>query len=423
MELESTSGKFILNWLIEMGIAPNIAVYVKLLGLIIALVLVVYLIDILVRRILVTTLHGFAARTKTDFDDHLIESKAADNLGHVLPSIVVLQAIPLVFADFPALIPIALELIDVYIIVLVVLLIQSIVRGIKNFLKTKPSFQDKPVDSYVQVFNIILYFIAGILIFSELTGKDVWTFLTALGAASAVLLLIFRDTIMGFVASIQMSSFDMVRVGDWITMSEYGADGDVMEINLTTVKVQNFDKTITTIPTYSLISKSFKNWRGMESSTGRRIKRAALISQRSVRFLSNEDLAKFQQIQYLNQYITDRQADIDLHNERVGADKTLLVNGRNLTNLGLFRKYLNEYLEQHPALNKDMTMMVRQLAPTEKGIPLEIYAFSSDKRWANYEYIMADIFDHVIASIPYFELELFESPSSADLDGVGKMIN
>jgi len=418
MELEASSGQFILNWLIEMGISPNIAVYVKLLGLLVTLGIVVYIIDALVRSILVTTLHGFASRTKTDFDDHLIASKAADNLGHVLPSIVVLLAIPYVFADFPALIPIALEIIDIYIVVLIVLLIQSVVRGVKNYLKTKPSFKDKPVDSYVQVFNIILYFIGGILIFSELTGKDPWTFLTALGAASAVLLLIFRDTIMGFVASIQMSSFDMVRVGDWITMSEYGADGDVLEINLTTVKVQNFDKTITTIPTYSLISKSFKNWRGMESSTGRRIKRAALISQRSVRFLSKDDLAQFQQIQYLSAYIEDRQADIDKHNERVGADKTLLVNGRNLTNLGLFRKYLNEYLAEHPALNKDMTMMVRQLAPTEKGIPLEIYAFSSDKRWVNYEYIMADIFDHVIASISYFDLELFESPSGADLEGI-----
>lgn len=420
MELQEKTGTLLFDFLVKMGLSPDIAMYVKLLILLLLLSIVAYVVDMVVRKVLVSALHTFAAKSKTSLDDHMVESNAPRYLGHVLPTVLVYIAIPLVFIDFPNLIPYVIEVIDIYLIILIVLLIRALARGIKNFSKTTESFRDKPVDSYLQVFNLILYFIGGVLVFSELTGKDVWSFFTAIGAASAILLLIFRDTIMGFVASIQMSSFDMVRVGDWITMENYGADGDVIEINLNTVKVQNFDKTITTIPTYSLISTSFKNWRGMEDSTGRRIKRAATISQRSVRFLDKDELPKFQNIQYLTNYIADRQADIDQHNERVGANKELLLNGRNLTNLGLFRKYLNEYLANHPALNKDMTMMVRQLAPTDKGIPLEIYAFSSDKRWVNYEYIMADIFDHIIASVSYFDLELFESPSSADLDGLGK---
>lgn len=414
MEFQRQTATYILDFLIGMGVPQNIAIYVKLILLIALLTLAVVLVDLLTRKILINTLHRFAATTKSKWDDYLIESKATNNLSHIIPSIIILQAIPFVFEDFPPLVPIAIEVMDVYIIILVILLIRSGLNGTKAYLKTRDSFKDKPIDSYVQVVNIVLYFIAGILIFSELTGKDVWTFFTALGAASAVLLLIFRDTIMGFVASIQMSSFDMVRVGDWISMPAYGADGDVLEINLTTVKVQNWDMTITTIPTYALISNSFKNWRGMQRSGGRRIKRALHIKQGSVRFLEKDDLPKFKQIQYLSHYIDDRQSDIDAYNEKKGADKSLPINGRNLTNLGLFRKYMTEYLENHSALNKEMTLMVRQLEPTDKGIPLEIYCFSSDKRWVNYEYIIADIFDHALASIPFFELELFESPSGTD---------
>lgn len=414
MEFQRQTATYILDFLIGMGVPQNIAIYVKLILLIALLTLAVVLVDLLTRKILINTLHRFAATTKSKWDDYLIESKATNNLSHIIPSIIILQAIPFVFEDFPRLVPIAIEVMDVYIIILVILLIRSGLNGTKAYLKTRDSFKDKPIDSYVQVVNIVLYFIAGILIFSELTGKDVWTFFTALGAASAVLLLIFRDTIMGFVASIQMSSFDMVRVGDWISMPAYGADGDVLEINLTTVKVQNWDMTITTIPTYALISNSFKNWRGMQRSGGRRIKRALHIKQGSVRFLEKDDLPKFKQIQYLSHYIDDRQSDIDAYNEKKGADKSLPINGRNLTNLGLFRKYMTEYLENHSALNKEMTLMVRQLEPTDKGIPLEIYCFSSDKRWVNYEYIIADIFDHALASIPFFELELFESPSGTD---------
>lgn len=244
-----------------------------------------------------------------------------------------------------------------------------------------------------------------------ITNTPFIKFVTGLGAISAVIILVFKDTIMGFVASIQVSINDMVHIGDWITFEKYGADGDVIEINLATVKVQNFDKTITTIPTYALISDSFKNWRGMTKSEGRRIKRALNITQSSVKYLTDNDVDELKKIQLITAYLETREKDIQTFNSGNNINKELLLNGRNLTNLGVFRKYIDSYLKSHSAINKDMMIMARQLAPTTQGIPLEIYAFSSDKRWENYEYIMADVFDHLIAAVPYFGLEIFELPT------------
>lgn len=241
-------------------------------------------------------------------------------------------------------------------------------------------------------------------------------FVTGMGAISAVVILVFKDTILGFVASIQVSINDMVRIGDWITFEKYGADGDVIEINLATVKVQNFDKTITTIPTYALISDSFKNWRGMNDSGGRRIKRALHIKQDSIKCLSDDDIKSLKKIELITSYLESKQKDISDYNETNTVNKELLLNGRNLTNIGVFRKYIQTYIENHSAINKDMTIMVRQLPPTAQGLPIEIYAFSSDKRWGNYEYIMADIFDHVLSAVPYFGLEIFELPTKFSAD-------
>ena len=220
--------------------------------------------------------------------------------------------------------------------------------------------------------------------------------------------MIFKDTILGFVTSIQVSINDSVRIGDWITMDKYGADGDVVEINLATVQVQNFDMTITHIPTFALLSDSFKNWRGMQLSGGRRIKRSILIKIKSVHYLTDASVEKLKNIQLITTYLNAKQKELHALNRKLGADKSLLINGTNLTNIGVFRKYLQTYIENHSGINKDMFIMVRQLAPTPQGLPLEIYAFSSDKRWANYEYIMSDIFDHAIAAVSYFDLELYE---------------
>jgi miniconductance mechanosensitive channel len=256
---------------------------------------------------------------------------------------------------------------------------------------------------------ILLWVFGTTLIISKLFDIDKGELLTILGAVSAVIILIFRDTILGFVSSVQVSINDMVRIGDWITMDKFGADGDVIEINLATVKVRNFDNTTTTIPTYSLSSDSFQNWRGMLNSDGRRIKRHILIKTSSIRFLEEAELVDLKKIHLISQYLDERKIEIEKYNLENRIDKSLAINGRNLTNLGLFRKYITEYLYNYPGLNKDMLMLCRQLQSTEHGVPLEVYAFSYDKRFENYEYIMSDIFDHIIAAVGYFDLEIFES--------------
>ena len=233
-----------------------------------------------------------------------------------------------------------------------------------------------------------------------------------MGALSAVILLIFKDTILGFVASIQLSSNDLIRIGDWVTMKQYGADGDVIEINLNSVKIQNFDKTITTIPTYKLISDSFKNWRGMSESDGRRIKRSLSVKGSSVKFLNEEELTQLKKIKLLKKLILSKEDDIKKHNSSLDINTSVLLNGRNLTNLGLFRNYIEIYLKNASNINNNMTVMCRQLSPTPHGIPLEIYAFSKNKEWKHYEHIMSDIFDHLLASLKSFHLELFEYPTS-----------
>ncbi len=268
------------------------------------------------------------------------------------------------------------------------------------------------MDSYIQVFMIFVWAIVMLAIFAIVTQVSIWKFFTALGAGSAIILLLFKDSILGLVASIQVSINDMVRIGDWISFEKYGADGDVVEITLATVKVQNFDKTITTIPTYALISDSFKNWRGMQDSGGRRIKRAIIIRQKSIRFLLNSDITNHQKIQLIQPYLNTRNKQITEYNQKNKVNKDLAINGRNLTNFGIFRKYISEYLENHSAINKNMTLMVRQLAPTPQCLLLEIYALSTDKTWVIYEYVMYDIFDHLFAARPSFYLEVSELPHS-----------
>ena len=297
---------------------------------------------------------------------------------------------------------------DLLLTFLVISIIRRVLNTLKDFLKTIPNFRDKPIDSYIQVVMIFVWFVGIMIIFSIISGKDISAFLATLGALSAIILLIFRDTILGFVASIQVTINDMVRIGDWITMKSYNADGDVIEINLSTVKVQNFDKTITTIPTYRLVSDSFVNWRGMSESGGRRIKRSILIKVSSIKFLEDSKLSELKKIERISGYINERKNEIETENKTRNINKNLLLNGRNITNIGLFRRYALAYLNTHPEVNKDLTLMVRQLAPTAQGIPIEIYAFAADKKWENYEEIMSDIFDHLLASIPFFELECFE---------------
>jgi len=403
---------WIYDRLIAMEISETIATYLNMLGLLISLLIIVFVVDFIVRRVLINVFSGFAARTKSNFDDILVKNKVPRNIAHIIPLIIALEATPTVFIDFPYIEGIIEKTLKVFGIVLALWIARSLLNTLKDFFKTIQSLKDKPIDSYIQVFMIFVWIAGFTIAFAIITDMPVWDFLKGLGAISAVVILVFRDTILGFVASIQVSINDMVRIGDWITFEKYGADGDVTEINLATVKVQNFDKTITTIPTYALISDSFKNWRGMTNSDGRRIKRAIIIKQSSIKYLTPEAIESLKKVSLITNYLNNQQDKINEYNSLNNIDKTSLINGRNLTNIGVFRKYIDSHINEHTGINKDMMIMVRQLPPTPQGIPLEIYAFSNDKRWANYEYIMADIFDHILAAVSYFELELFELPST-----------
>lgn len=402
---------FTYDVLVKVGLSPTFASYTSAFINFIFLMIIAYFIFLFCRFALNRLFNLIAQRTKTTFDDLLISNKTAKYISHLIPLLFIYKAVPIILQKFIYWEGVFGKIIDIYIIILILLIIRTVFNALRDHLKTMPRYSDKPIDSYIQVIMIVLWIFGVTAIILMLFNLKIQTLIATFGAISAIVLLIFRDTILGFIASIQVSVNDMVRIGDWITMDKFGADGDVIEINLATVKVRNFDNTTSTIPTYSLISDSFKNWRGMFNSEGRRIKRHVLIKSSSVRFLEEHELERFKNIQLVSNYIDHRQSDINKYNTTRNVDKSLLVNGRNLTNFGLFRKYINEYLVNYPGLNKNMVMMCRQLQSNEHGIPLEIYAFSSDKTWINYEYIMADIFDHIIASVVYFDLEIYELPT------------
>ena len=399
----------------KIGIGDTIAAYTSLLVNILILSFLVYIIYTIFRFFLVTLMGMAAKRTKTRFDDLLISNKTAKYISHLIPLLFIYKSVPVILNDYVYWEKWFGKLVGVYIILLILWIIRTIFNALRDYLKLKPKYRDKPIDSYIQVIMLILWMIGVAVIIYELFDVKANTMFATLGAVSAIILLIFRDTLLGFVASVQVSLNDMVRIGDWITFDKFGADGDVIEINLATVKVRNFDNTTTTIPTYSLISDSFRNWRGMLNSDGRRIKRHLLIRAKSIRFLKEEEWQKMKQIQLISSYIESRQQEIDQYNAANQIDKSLPLNGRNLTNFGLYRKYITNYLENYPSLNKDMILLCRQLQPTAQGIPLEIYVFTKDKKFEHYEYIMADIFDHIIASIVYFDLEIFELSTGKEI--------
>jgi miniconductance mechanosensitive channel len=395
----------------KMHFGETFASYLSLIINIALLFFIAYLIYLLFTFFLVTIMAVVAKKTKTKFDDLLISNKTAKYIAYLIPFLFIYKSVPVILKDYVYWESVFGKMVGVYIVLMALWIFRSVLNALSDHLKQNPKYSDKPIDSYIQVIMMILWIFGTIIIISEIFEITTNTLLGTLGAASAVIILIFRDTILGFVASVQVSLNDMVRIGDWITFDKYGADGDVIEINLATVKVRNFDNTTTTIPTYSLISDSFRNWRGMLNSDGRRIKRHILIKAKSIRFLDDAELERLKKIQLIASYIDSRQADIVRYNNKHDVDKSLPINGRNITNFGLFRKYITQYLENYPSLNKDMILLCRQLQPTAQGIPLEIYAFTKDKKFENYEYIMADIFDHIIASINYFDLEVFELPS------------
>lgn len=400
------------NYLIELGLSHAWALFLNMLILLAILLIIILIIDTIVVRILKHTIKNISQRTKTKFDDFLVLHKAPQNVAHLVPLILSFKLLPIVFKDFLQLEALFLIILKICAILLIIRILRSVLKSLGSYFKTLPSLKDKPIDSYIQIIMLFIWIIGVASGLAVLINLSFFNFFTTLGAASAILLLIFKDTILGFVASIQVAINDTLRIGDWITMDKFGADGYVIEINLSTVLVQNFDKTITSIPTYAIISESFKNWRGMQASGGRRIKRSIFIKPKSIHYLTDSEIKNLKKIQLIKDYIENRSEEIKSHNRDHNIDKTIPINGRHLTNLGVFRKYAQTYIENHPGVHKDMTMMVRQLAPTPHGIPLEIYAFSNDIRWVIYENISSDIFDHLISAMPYFNLKVFELATS-----------
>ena len=391
----------IITFLTSKGLSEVVSQGLATLIIIASISLVVIVINFITKKIILSFFKRIAKSTSSSFDDLLIKNKVPGLLSYI-PSLFFLFWIIPTYSNTLYL------LIEAFTVILFILTVRAILNTVKDYFKSSDSLKHIPVDSYIQVIMIFIWFVGIILILSVLTGREVGTFLASLGALSAIIILVFRDTILGFVSSIQITVNDTVRIGDWITMKGSNADGNVIEVNLSTVKVQNFDNTITTIPTYKLVSDSFINWRGMSESDGRRIKRSLLIKPSSIKFLDDEEIESLKKIHLLSDYIKKIHKEIKSYNSSNQVDKSMLINGRNLTNLGIFREYIQRYLKEHPDTNDNLTMMCRQLQPTAQGIPIQIYAFSKDKEWTKYEALTSDIFDHLLSSVKYFNLECFE---------------
>jgi miniconductance mechanosensitive channel len=406
------------EWLDALGPTPSfwLAVGVRTA----ALVLLAILANFIVRRILLRAVEVFAKATKAKWDDAFIHHWVFQKLAQLAPAVVVHVGAPAAFAGLGPVISTVETLAFVYMAVIVLATTNSVLNAVLEIYESTPFSRTYPLKPVVQVLKILAFFAGTIIVLSTLLGRSPVVFLSGLGAFTAVLLLVFKDPILGLAAGIQLTANDLVRKGDWITVPKFGADGDVVDVSLTTVSVQNWDKTISTIPTYALLTDTFKNWRGMQASGGRRIKRAIHIDMTSIRFCDAEMLERFKKIQYIQDYLARRLEEVQRWNQERDVDESSLINGRRLTNVGTFRAYLEAYLRNHPMVHQDMTFLVRHLQLGAQGLPIEIYVFSTDQRWTNYEAIQADIFDHVLAIIPLFDLRVFQEPSGADLRAIGE---
>lgn len=398
----------------NIGLSASQAVFAKTVIVILSIILLSILADFLAKRIIVETIKKVVKRSKSKRDDIFIQRKVFNRLAHLVPALIIFFTAELAIGEYPKMVALIQAITRIYIILMLLLFFDAFLSALHDIYKTLPISSNRPIKGYVQVVKIFIVSIGVVLILSIILNKKPDVLLAGLGAVAAVLLLVFKDTILGFVASIQISANNMVKPGDWIEMPSRGADGTVTEITLNTVKVSNWDKTIATIPTYALVSESFTNWKGMEESGGRRIKRSINIDMKSVKFADEQLINKFKRIQVLRDYIDKKLIELDHYNKEHNIDESVKVNGRRITNLGTFRKYIEEYLKRHPLIHNDMTFLVRHLQPTEKGLPIEIYVFSKEQAWARYESLQADIFDHILSVIPEFDLRVFQNPTGDD---------
>ena len=403
--------EYVLDVLIGYGMKGEIANYLFYALLVAFVALISFTANLITKKVILRILAHYIRNNRFKWDTIMLERRVFQRMSHIVPAIIIYGFASVFPEDVEAKIYIG---VTVYIMAMAMLIISSFLDSVNDIYNNFEVSKTRPIKGYIQVVKIFVFVIGGILIIAEVIGQNPLVLLGCIGALSAVLLLIFQDSILGLVAGIQLSSNDMVRVGDWIEMSNYGADGYVIDISLNTVKVQNFDKTITTIPTYKLVSDSFKNWRGMVETGGRRIKRSIFIDTSSISFCSDEMIKEFKKIHYLKDYIIKKQKEIEEYNKKNDIDSSIKVNGRRLTNIGVFRAYIDNYLKNHPGLNKEMLQIVRQLTPREYGLPIEIYVFTKTTKWVEYEGIQSDIFDHILAVVPEFGLKVFQNPTGYD---------
>lgn len=406
----------VLELIVGTGVAEQFAPIIFSVGVASAIVLLSVISDIIAKKYLLGALALIIQKSRFKWDDVLLKKKVFNRIAHIAPAAVIYLLSPLAFSGLPLINALLRDMTIIYMIVIGVMIADSFLNAMHDLYKATALAESFPIKGIVQALKLVLYLLGGLFVLSAITSKTPIFFISGLGALTAVLMLIFKDAILGFVAGIQLSANQMVREGDWIEMPQFGADGAVIDVSLTTVKVQNWDKTITSIPAYDLISKSFKNWRGMSESGGRRIKRALNIDLGTVKFCNEEMLERFKRIQYISDYIESKKQELSEWNKEKHVDEASLINGRKLTNLGTFRAYIVAYLKSHPDIHQDMTFLVRQLAPTSLGLPLEIYVFSKIQAWAKYEDLQADIFDHLIAASREFDIKLYQEPSGADIN-------
>ena len=403
-------GAHLKDWLINQGLAEHFAIILQSAIAVIIVLLLAWISDIVSKKVLITIITKLVRKTRTHWDDILLERKVFNKISHFAPAIIINISAGMISheptGDFIQ------NITHIYMIILIVMLIDSFFSAANDIYNTLPVSKTRPIKGYIQIVKIFFYIMGTISIIGIITDKQITVVLGTMGAFVAVLILVFKDTILGFVASIQLSANKMVNIGDWISMPSKNADGTVIDISLNTVKVQNWDKTISTIPTYSLVSESFNNWKGMEDSGGRRIKRHLNIDVKSIHFLSDEEIEMAEKVKLISNYIAEKKVEID----KANSENEIPVNQKRLTNIGTFRKYIEAYLQTNPKIHNDMTFLVRQLQASEKGLPIEIYVFSKDQEWANYEAIQADIFDHIFAIVPEFNLKVFQNPTGDDFN-------
>ncbi len=410
----------LVDWLIGLGLSEGNANIFREFFWVIIILILAFLSFYVTRYFISKVVHMIVVRTKTRWDDILAEKRVFIKLAYLAPAITINFLTTYALSDFEFLNRIIQIVTAIYMVIIILTVINAILNSIVDIYDTYDVSKEKPITGYMQVGKIMAYIIAGVIIITVLLGDHNLGWVAGFGAFSAVLMLVFKDPILGFVGGIQLTANNMVRIGDWIEMPKYGANGTVTEITLTTVKVQNWNKTITTIPTYTMVTDYFKNWRGMDESGGRRIKRSINIDMNSINFCTPEMLERFMKFEYVSEYVEKTEKVMLEYNKKKNIDDDLLVNGRRQTNVGVFRAYLKGYLRNNPKVNPEMTFLVRQLEPGSEGLPIEVYVFSRDQEWSNYEDIQADIFDHILAVIPEFDLKVFQQPTGLDFTSLNK---